>query len=113
MHLNDYILSANRLLDSVAIVHHEHKQFEQDEDGVTVFYQQDVYQFADQTQLRCEREIDDIEGVLDETVCQECWITYVLQDATGLVLGKKTFTSFCQERFWLNRQYHQINDDFQ
>ncbi len=109
MHLNEYILTANRFINAMVVTNHQFKQHEADEDGVTVFYRQDVYQFADNKQLVCDREVDDVDDDLPQTVCKECWITYVLTDAAGQVLGKKSFTSFCQESFWLKRQYHQLD----
>lgn len=105
MHINTYILAAHRLISEPELIsiHKEHHQ-EVLEDGLTVFYQNEAYQFAHH-HLSCEREMDDIESDL---LCPECWITYTLRNEAGELLGKKSFISHCQERFWLNRQYHEL-----
>ncbi len=109
MTLNEYILVANRFLDADKVSEHQTSQREYEEDGMTVFHQQDSYRFADGKLLECDREIDD---VVSDMACSECWIVYVLKDNCGQVLGKKSFISFCQESFWLKRQYHQLVEQF-
>lgn len=105
-----YLLSANRMCSLQKVCSHDKVQNESMDDGVLIYFQQDTYVFEDGKVLRCEREIDD---VVSEAMCPECWIDYVLYaDAQfDVVLARKSFISFCQEGFWLKRQYHQLFDD--